>query len=152
MYETYDDIIHDIKQKSSRKLYVGIAYHASFMQPYGLLDMSTVKFSNWMTDCIYVDIVCRKMDFLGINYYGQEFISSFGLKLGYNEEYSEEGKCMYPDGLYRELLAFHNRYKKFNIPFIITENGVADATDYLRRPYILEHLLAVKAAMNKVFI
>ncbi|GLJ42442.1 hypothetical protein SUGI_0879510 [Cryptomeria japonica] len=143
------DIIHDIRQKSSRKLDVGIAHRASFMQPYGLFDMSTVKFSNWMTNCTYVDIVCKKLDFLGINYYGQEFVSSFGLKLVDNEEYSEAGKGIYPDGLYRELLELHNRYKKFNVPFIVTENGVADATDYLRRPYILEHLLAVKAAMNK---
>ncbi|GLJ43149.1 hypothetical protein SUGI_0895540 [Cryptomeria japonica] len=37
------DIIHDITQKSSRKLDVGIVQRASFMQPYGLFDMSTVK-------------------------------------------------------------------------------------------------------------
>ncbi|GLJ29755.1 hypothetical protein SUGI_0587400 [Cryptomeria japonica] len=45
------DIIHDIRQKSSRNLDVGIAHCASFMQPYGLFDMSTVKFSNWMRNC-----------------------------------------------------------------------------------------------------
>jgi len=35
------------------------------------------------------------------------------------------------------------------VKFIITENGVSDATDYIRRPYIIEHLLAVRAAMDK---
>uniref|UniRef100_A0A0D6R109 Beta-glucosidase n=1 Tax=Araucaria cunninghamii TaxID=56994 RepID=A0A0D6R109_ARACU len=143
------DIIHVIREKTSRKVNVGISHHISYKQPYGLFDMSVVELSNWMTHFTYVDNVCSKLDFLGINYYGQEFISSFGLKLVKNEEYSEAGKSIYPDGLYRELLAFHNRYKKLNVPFIITENGVADATDNLRRPYILEHLLAVKAAMNK---
>ncbi|KAH9324413.1 hypothetical protein KI387_004591, partial [Taxus chinensis] len=143
------DVIHDIRQKTTRKMNVGITHHISFVQPYGLFDMYAVKVRNLMTNCTYVDIVCRKLDFLGINYYGQEFISSFGLKLVDNEEYSETGKGIYPDGLYKELLDFHNRYKKFNVPFIVTENGVADATDHLRRPYILEHLLAVKAAMNK---
>ncbi|GLJ26563.1 hypothetical protein SUGI_0514800 [Cryptomeria japonica] len=41
------DIIHDIRQKPSRKLDVRIAHCASFMQPYGPFDMSTVKRSNW---------------------------------------------------------------------------------------------------------
>lgn len=45
------------------------------------------------------------------------------------------------------LLQFHERYKHFNIPFIITENGVSDETDIIRRPYILEHLLAIYGAM-----
>lgn len=143
------DIIHDTRSKTSRNVSVGIAHHTSFMRPYGFFDIPTVEFNNWMTCFGYVDHVFSKLDFLGINYYGQEFISSVGLKLVENEEYSESGRSIYPDGLYRVLLDFHNRYKKFNVPFIITENGVADATDILRRPYILEHLLAVKAAMNK---
>lgn len=143
------DIIHDTGEKASRKVSVGIAHHTSFMRPYGFFDITTVEFSNWIACFGYVDHVFSKLDFLGINYHGQEFISSAGLKLVENEEYSESGRCIYPDGLYRLLLDFHNRYKNFNVPFIITENGVADATDLLRKPYILEHLLAVKAAMNK---
>jgi beta-glucosidase/6-phospho-beta-glucosidase/beta-galactosidase len=79
-------------------------------------------------------------------------LSAPGLKLVNNDEYSESGRAVYPDGLYRMLLKFHERYKHLNIPFIITENGVSDATDLIRRPYILEHLLAVRAAMEKVLI
>ncbi|MCI09106.1 beta-glucosidase-like SFR2 chloroplastic-like, partial [Trifolium medium] len=47
------------------------------------------------------------------------------------------------------LLQFHERYKHLNMPFIIAENGIADETDLIRRPYLLEHLLAVYAAMNE---
>jgi beta-glucosidase/6-phospho-beta-glucosidase/beta-galactosidase len=68
------------------------------------------------------------------------------------DEFSESGRGVYPDGLYRVLTSFHDRYKKYGVPYIITENGVSDATDYIRRPYIVEHLLAVKAAMMKVCI
>lgn len=67
-----------------------------------------------------------------------------------NDEYSESGRGVYPDGLYRILIDFHNRYKKYNIPYIITENGVSDSSDYIRRPYIIEHLLALRAAMSQV--
>ncbi len=80
----------------------------------------------------------------------QEVVSAPGLKNVEDDEYSESGRGVYPDGLYRMLLQFDERYKKYNMPFIITENGVSDATDIIRRPYIIEHLLAVRAAMDKV--
>ncbi|CAD6255459.1 unnamed protein product [Miscanthus lutarioriparius] len=62
---------------------------------------------------IHSESICDKLDFIGINYYGQ----------------------------------FNERYKSLNIPFIITENGVSDETDLIRKPYILEHLLAIYAAI-----
>lgn len=77
-------------------------------------------------------------------------VSGSGLKLVETDEYSESGRAVYPDGLYRMLLQFHERYKHLNLPFIITENGVSDETDLIRQPYLLEHLLAVKAAMMMV--
>ncbi|PKI45893.1 hypothetical protein CRG98_033692 [Punica granatum] len=76
-----------------------------------------------------------------------EVVSGARLKLAEDDEYSESGRGVYPDGLYRVLLQFHERYKHLNIPFIITENGVSNETDLIRRPYLLEHLLAVYAAM-----
>jgi len=88
--------------------------------------------------------------YLTVLLFSQEVISAPGLKNVENEEYSESGRGVYPDGLYRMLLQFHERYKQHNMKFIITENGVSDATDYIRRPYIIEHLLAVRAAMDKV--
>lgn len=81
---------------------------------------------------------------------GQEVVSGAGLKLVETDEYSESGRGVYPDGLYRVLIQFHERYKHLNLPFIVTENGVSDATDLIRRPYMLEHLLAVYAAMIMV--
>lgn len=80
----------------------------------------------------------------------QEVVSGTGIKLVDSDEYSESGRGVYPDGLYRMLLQYHERYKHLNIPFIISENGVSDETDLIRRPYLIEHLLAVYAAMIKV--
>lgn len=143
------DIIHESSTKLSLRARVGISHHVSFMRPYGLFDVPAVVLSNTLTVFPYVDSVSDKLDFLGINYYGQEVLSAPGLKLVENDEYSESGRGVYPDGLYRVLLKFHERYKHLNLPFIITENGVSDTTDLIRRPYILEHLLAVRAAMDK---
>eukprot|EP01018_Ginkgo_biloba_P026010 Gb_03715 [translate_table: standard] len=143
------DLIHEFSNGASLTARVGIAHHVSFMRPYGLFDVLAVVPSNTITIFPYVDSICNKLDFLGINYYGQEVVSAPGLKLVDNDEYSESGRGVYPDGLYRMLLQFHERYKHLNIPFIITENGVSDGTDLIRRPYLLEHLLAIRAAMDK---
>lgn len=126
---------------------VGVAHHVSFMRPYGLFDVASVSLANSLTLFPYVDSISEKLDFIGINYYGQEVVSGPGLKLVETDEYSESGRGVYPDGLYRMLLQFNERYKHLNIPFIITENGVSDETDLIRRPYLLEHLLAIYAAM-----
>lgn len=143
------DIIHEFCKKRHRRAKVGVSHHVSFMRPYGLFDISAVVLSDQMTRFAFIDDICDKLDFIGINYYGQEVISAPGLKLVENDEYSESGRGVYPDGLYRVLVAFHDRYKKHHLPYIITENGVSDATDYIRQPYMLEHLLAIRAAMDK---
>lgn len=143
--EAYD-YIHS-KGESKRKPVVGVAHHVSFTRPYGLFDVAAVTLANSLTLFPYIDSICDKLDFIGINYYGQEVISGPGLKLVDNDEYSESGRGVYPDGLFRILIRFNERYKSLNIPFIVTENGVSDETDLIRKPYILEHLLAIYAAI-----
>ncbi|KAK8448240.1 hypothetical protein SEVIR_8G248000v4 [Setaria viridis] len=143
--EAYD-YIH-LESKNKRKPIVGVAHHVSFTRPYGLFDVAAVTLANSLTLFPYIDSICDKLDFIGINYYGQEVISGPGLKLVDNDEYSESGRGVYPDGLFRVLIQFNERYKSLNIPFMITENGVSDETDLIRKPYILEHLLAIYAAI-----
>ncbi|XP_021290204.1 beta-glucosidase-like SFR2, chloroplastic isoform X3 [Herrania umbratica] len=141
------DCIHEQSTLSNKV--VGVAHNVSFTRPYGLFDVAAVTLANSLTLFPYVDSICDKLDFMGINYYGQEVISGTGLKLVETDEYSESGRGVYPDGLFRMLIQFHERYKHLKVPFIITENGVSDETDVIRRPYLLEHLLAVYAAMIK---
>ncbi|XP_078436337.1 glycosyl hydrolase superfamily protein [Wolffia australiana] len=139
------DYIHERRPNQT----VGVAHHVSFTRPYGLFDVASVTLANSLTLFPYIDSISDKLDFIGMNYYGQEVFSGPGLKLVDNDEYSESGRGVYPDGLYRMLLQFQERYKHLNLPFIISENGVSDETDLIRGPYFLEHLLAVYAAMKK---
>lgn len=142
--EAYD-YIHEKSATSSA--IVGVAHHVSFTRPYGIFDIAAVSVANSLTLFPFIDSISDKMDYIGINYYGQEVICGAGLKLVESDEYSESGRGVYPDGLFRVLLHFHERYKHLGVPFIITENGVSDETDIIRRPYLLEHLLATYAAM-----
>merc|ERR1712146_704520 len=65
-----------------------------------------------------------------------------------NQEYSESGRAVYPDGIATLLTAFHERYNG-SLPFFITENGIADRTDILRPPYLVEHLIGIRAALDR---
>lgn len=57
-----------------KKPIVGIAHHVSFMRPYGLFDIGLVSLANSLALFPYMDSIADKMDFIGMNYYGQVFI------------------------------------------------------------------------------
>lgn len=99
---------------------------------------------------LHILCLCNLTNSTSYFFVDQEVIAGAGLKLVETDEYSESGRGVYPDGLFRVLLHFHERYKHLNVPFIITENGVSDETDLIRQPYLLEHLLAIYAAMMMV--
>lgn len=43
------------------------------MRPYGLFDVAAVSLANSLTIFPYVDSISDKLDFIGINYYGQVY-------------------------------------------------------------------------------
>lgn len=101
----------------------------------------------------FPDRVIMNLDFLGINYYGEEVVQGNAIAFVPGREYSDSGRAIFPEGLYRVLWHFHSRYnlgplRLRRIPFFITENGIADENDVLRPAYLIEHLLAVYAAMQ----
>lgn len=142
---------YNVLHEGDPKAVVGVAHHVGVIKPYGILDIPVVVFSRWLTEFKWIDDIHKHLDFCGINYYGQEILSSAGLMLVPEEEYSEAGRGVYPDGLYEVLVTFHKRYRRArpSLRYIVTENGFADARDIVRRPYLLEHLLAVNAAIQK---
>lgn len=50
---------------------VGVAHHVSFMRPYGLFDIAAVSLANSLSLFPFIDEISKKMDFIGVNYYGQ---------------------------------------------------------------------------------
>jgi len=97
------------------------------------------------------------MDFIGVNYYAREFISSdktlpYGLwggkcnvEHGHSNHYNTLGWDSYPEGLYEALLWL----KKFNKPILITENGTCEKDDRDRKEFIEEHIKNMFKAMNE---
>jgi beta-glucosidase len=105
-----------------------------------------------------------KADFIGVNYYrglyvyyhpivaasAAKFIGGVPLNdLRYEKQphalLNDLGWEIYPEGLYKTLMHIKNQW---NIPVIITENGIADRNGDKRGPYIVSHLEQVKRAMD----
>ena len=143
----------DTIKEFDKKIPVGIAHHASYaVARDGIFSNLAVFINNQNVNYKFPDKVADKVDFLGINYYGQENISASDFSLDPKLTYSESGRMINPNGLYETLKLFNYRYnnkRNLNISFYITENGISDETDLLRQPYLVEHLLAVSQAMKE---
>ena len=127
--------------------YVGIAHNVGYQTSRGPIGKLIANYLRGTMNYRFIDGVINSLDFLGLNYYGEEIVSAAGVPPVPDKEYSESGRAVNPQGFYLTLKAFSDRYfKQRKIPIIITENGISDSTDLLRPAYLVEHLLAVDAA------
>lgn len=101
-----------------------------------------------------------RLDFIGINYYGLTLVidtatdSNFpliGLPLindlenhGVDAPASDFGWSLYAAG-FREVL---DGIGRFNLPIMITENGLADAGETMRARFLVEHLYELQRAIE----
>jgi beta-glucosidase/6-phospho-beta-glucosidase/beta-galactosidase len=104
------------------------------------------------------------LDFLGINYYRRSYIAHSDILaisgtgfvggqpqnnlFGEPEPHSllnDLGWANYPQGLYELIMRSKT---KWNLPVLITENGIAERNDRNRAPFIVAHLREVQRAIS----
>ena len=127
---------------------IGLAHNMAYYSGKTILDQLKASVASELMNWRFPEKIRGKMDFFGFNYYGAEWIKGTQVDIDPEEEYSEAGRAINVHGLYKILNEIHERFK--GLPIIITENGIADATDIIRPSYHIEHLLAVKEAINKM--
>jgi len=96
-----------------------------------------------------------KIDYVGFSYYGRILIDKFPL-LAYEDRgrkrMDELGIShddmwqLYPEGLYKQIKFFHEKYKK---PVLITENGTCTNDDEIRKSSLQDHLTFIKKACDE---
>jgi len=98
----------------------------------------------------------ESIDFFGVNYYGRyevKFDPSSRLVMGRHvqtpttalDEESDWGQAD-PRGLEEALIRAH---QQLEVPVFVTENGIYDADDSQRPGFLVDHLHAVKRAMDR---
>jgi beta-glucosidase len=104
------------------------------------------------------DIIKQPIDFLGVNYYRREVMSTEDppRKPEGGQGFTDMGWEIYPQGLTELLLQLKAEYDALP-PVYITENGMASSdrvengqvADSMRTEYVRTHLDALKAAMDQ---
>jgi len=139
---------------------VGVAHLIMDSRPFAVgFDSASTLFIDLYSKYYFIDQLKETLDFCGINYYGLEIVTGIGPGLAPKEvEYSGSGRGISPTGLVSLLEAYQARYgtdpkarfmRGDGYGFVVTENGIADSQDLLRPAYLLEHLLALRAAQRR---
>jgi beta-glucosidase len=111
---------------------VGIAKHNIFFDADGNpLNHVLWALADWFWNHRFFSLIRGHQDFIGLNHYRHRRIGKY---LPDEPQYSRSdmGWEIHPTSLYHCLLAL----KRYNLPIIISENGVADAEDSRRKAFI----------------
>lgn len=177
--EAYRHIHQYYRTKLHKEVWVSFAMHMSRFTPCrseSFLDRWAVWMRNWFANELFLNAVttgflffpgifCEFLpakhciDFIGLNYYTRDFIR-FSPRGGMDfvgvicdkehhrdqiRELNNMGWEVYPEGLYGIL----KQLKKYHLPIVITENGIATNDDSQRVRFIQNHLDAVRRAKQE---
>lgn len=130
------------------KIQMGIAHNMAYYTSKSWWGLVGAWYMNKIMNWYIPEKIRQHVDFFGFNYYGAEWIK--GTKIDVNdpdEEYSEAGRAINPEGLRFIIKNISQDYAE--LPIFITENGIADATDILRPAYLIEHLKVIHEEIMK---
>ncbi len=140
---------YDLIHKKFPHAKVSIAMTTGFFEPahkWNLIEVAIAKIAHYFRNDWFLKKVQKKIDYIGVNYYHHDRIVWYPpFKKNLNKIIDDRGWEYYPRGIYEVLI----RYKKYNLPILILENGTADADDQLRPRYIREHLYYINKAISE---
>ena len=101
--------------------------------------------AQWIGDDFWLRSIARHSDFLGVNYYFSSRIYGYRMH-NPNDPVTDLGWDASPANIEHAVVRLHEKY---NLPILITENGLADANDELRQWWITQTLIALQRAMDE---
>ncbi|OYW42282.1 hypothetical protein B7Z28_01650 [Candidatus Saccharibacteria bacterium 32-45-3] len=134
--------IHSI----NRRYKVSIAKNSNYFYPGddARLTRLSANVMQYFQDDYFLRKVARYCDFLGVNYYFTNRV--YGYRIHNPDlEVSDLGWDLQPGDIQFVLERLHRKYK---LPIIITENGLADADDTRRKKWIASTLRGMQAAIE----
>lgn len=139
-----------IKELLGEHTPVGLTHVIPWAHParrWGRFSGASMLYWNWLGWTNFLDRVRGHMDWLGVQYYSDTPCTAFGYDLEDGDvPRTDLGWRIAPEGLYRVVMAVWERYR---VPLLVTENGLADATDAQRGRFILDHLAWLHRAIEQ---
>lgn len=131
----------------NRRYKISIAKNSNYFYPGddAWLTRLSARVMQYFQDDYFIRKVARSCDFLGVNYYFTSRVYGYRVH-NPNQDVSDLGWDMQPRDIQYVLERLHRKYK---LPIIITENGLADHEDQYRKWWIRETLIGMQAAMDE---
>ncbi len=140
--------IFKLFHKINREVKVGIAKNNQFFESAkekSPLDKISKFSADYFWNEYFLDKIEKHLDFIGLNYYFHNRIKFPYRTKNKNKTVSDLGWEVYPEGIYHVLLEMG----EYGLPIYITENGLADKEDALRKSFIKDHLIWIHRAMKE---
>lgn len=115
-------------------------------RPHNIIDGIATQIMRNIWNWSYVSLTKKQHDFIGFNYYFTDYFQGRFKRKNPKVPLNDLGWYAEPEGLYPLLVRVWARYKK---PIIVTENGIADKSDKLRRWWIEETIVAMERAISE---
>ncbi len=135
-------VIHDM----NRRYKVSIAKNSNYFYAgdSAVLSRRSAELFQYFQDDYFLKKVVKQCDFLGVNYYFSNRV--YGYRIHNPEDrVSDMGWDLSPANLEQALERLHEKY---DLPIIITENGLADSTDQHRQWWLTQTIIAMQKAMR----
>ncbi len=136
------EVIHGL----NRRYKVSIAKNSIYIYAGddALLSRKTADIMQHFQDDYFIKKVVKNCDFLGVNYYFSDRV--YGYRIHNPDQHlSDLGWDLAPATIQQVLERLHDKY---NLPILITENGLADARDEQRQWWITQTILGMQKAME----
>lgn len=143
-------VAHNQSSKAIKRIQVrakvSVAYNSSYVYAGDDAKLSRTAASvlQWCSDDYFLKKVVKQCDFLGLNYYFSNRVYGYRVH-NPNTAVSDLGWDVAPENIEHALVRLWDRY---HLPILITENGIADSEDMLRKQWIQATLVAMQSAME----
>jgi beta-glucosidase len=133
--------------KLNRRYRVSIAKNSNFFYPGDNAWISRLSASimQYAQDDYFIKKVIKSCDFLGVNYYFTNRVYGYRIH-NPDKKLSDLDWDLHPGDIQYVLERLNAKYK---LPLIITENGLADATDAYRQWWIKETIVGMQKAISE---
>ncbi len=124
---------------------IGVAKHqvAFELRENTLVNRTLKSIVHYFWNRWFLNRIRNHQDFIGLNHYNRNVIDN-GFAKNPNERRTDIGWEFFPESIYQSLIEL----KPYGKPVYITENGLADRDDSLRKEFLTRALVAVHRALG----
>ncbi len=140
-----NNMAYDVIKAAYKNYKVGLVKNIVWYKNVGgFTDMLWVKLLNFLNSDFFIWPIRKHLDFVGLNFYFTTYIKDWRTA-NPDDRNSDLYWWINPEGLEKVLFGL----KKYNLPVYVTENGLADSKDRLRKDFIHDMIVACGKALEK---